>query len=471
MTKAAIYLAGFYMVYTFLLSRDTWYSRNRTFILLSVLSSLILPFITIQTNKPIEVPVFGKVLSEVFVTGLKAGNGLAGSGNKELTGLQILNSVYLAGIIFFGSKLLIDFFELIFLIIRKRNRGTHIIRFHGFNTAGFSALGQVFINSRLTPEEAEEIIRHEQNHLDHNHFLDIVFIEIVKVLQWFNPIIHMLDRSLRAVHEYQADEGCLKTGIPVVNYQRLLLNQVFSSKIFGLTNCFSNPTLIKKRMIMMTKKRTSALANMKLLIVAPVIGFVFLAISAYKDIPDTIVKQTVPITVPEVSSTILSTEVSKISSEPAKLSSKPATPKKPVTKSETVPPPSPPPVPASLESTTDISVVKEQTNEESNVSPFVVVEQMPMFPGGDTELLKYIATNTNYPESAKINNIAGRVIIRFCVTEKGGVRLVSVLKGVSPELDAEAIRVVKTLPSFIPGSQGGKAVPVWYMVPITFSLK
>ena len=74
--------------------------------------------------------------------------------------------------------------------------------FHGFKTAGFSALGQVFINSRLSPEEAEEIIRHEQNHLDHNHFFDIMFVEIVKVFQWFNPVIYMLDRSLRAVHEY-----------------------------------------------------------------------------------------------------------------------------------------------------------------------------------------------------------------------------------------------------------------------------
>jgi protein TonB len=102
---------------------------------------------------------------------------------------------------------------------------------------------------------------------------------------------------------------------------------------------------------------------------------------------------------------------------------------------------------------------------------FVVVEEMPMFPGGDTELLKYISEHTNYPEVAKENNIQGKVIIRFCVTSKGGVSQVSVLKGVDPELDAEAIRVVNTLPAFKPGKQGGKPVPVWYMVPITFTLK
>jgi protein TonB len=121
----------------------------------------------------------------------------------------------------------------------------------------------------------------------------------------------------------------------------------------------------------------------------------------------------------------------------------------------------------------DIPVeVKEEVQEaEVEEVPFVVVEEMPMFPGGDAELLKYIAENTIYPEVAKENNIQGRVIVRFCVTAKGGVSQVSVLKGVDPELDKEAIRVVNTLPPFKPGKQGGKPVPVWYMVPITFTLK
>lgn len=119
-----------------------------------------------------------------------------------------------------------------------------------------------------------------------------------------------------------------------------------------------------------------------------------------------------------------------------------------------------------------VQEVKEEVQEEeAEPEPFVVVEEMPMFPGGDVELLKYIAEHTNYPEVAKENNIQGRVIVRFCVTAKGGVNQVSVLKGVDPELDAEAIRVVNSLPPFKPGKQGGKPVPVWYMVPITFTLK
>jgi len=120
----------------------------------------------------------------------------------------------------------------------------------------------------------------------------------------------------------------------------------------------------------------------------------------------------------------------------------------------------------------EVVEVKEEVQEaEPEEIPFVVVEEMPMFPGGDAELLKYIGANTVYPDIAKENNIQGRVIVRFCVTAKGGVSQVSILKGVDPELDKEAIRVVNTLPAFKPGKQGGKPVPVWYMVPITFTLK
>jgi TonB family protein len=142
------------------------------------------------------------------------------------------------------------------------------------------------------------------------------------------------------------------------------------------------------------------------------------------------------------------------------------------TQTEILPsPPPPPPAPHQNSVTNDkIKVVTEGVLAESADEPFVIVEEMPMFPGGDSELLRYIGENTKYPENAKKNNIQGRVIIRFCVTAKGNIDRITVLRGADPELDAEALRVVGTLPAFKPGKQGGKEVPVWYMVPITFTL-
>jgi protein TonB len=123
----------------------------------------------------------------------------------------------------------------------------------------------------------------------------------------------------------------------------------------------------------------------------------------------------------------------------------------------------------------DVGVVEqvqeEVKEEEAPQEVFVVVEEMPSFPGGDAELMKFIYANIVYPEIAKENNIQGRVVLKFCVTYKGTVDQVQVLKKVDPALDAEAVRVIKMLPAFKPGKQGGKAVNVWYNVPVTFQLK
>ena len=102
--------------------------------------------------------------------------------------------------------------------------------------------------------------------------------------------------------------------------------------------------------------------------------------------------------------------------------------------------------------------------------PFVVAEEMPEYPGGDSELLKFIGDNTRYPEQAKANKIEGRVILRLVVNTEGNAEGISVLKSVDPLLDAEAVRVCSMLKGFRPGMQGGKAVNVWYMVPVTFVL-
>jgi periplasmic protein TonB len=123
----------------------------------------------------------------------------------------------------------------------------------------------------------------------------------------------------------------------------------------------------------------------------------------------------------------------------------------------------------------EVSVVEEVQEEvkeeEAPTEVFVVVEEMPAFPGGDKALMEFIYANIQYPEIAKENNIQGRVILRFCVTYKGGVDQVQVIRGVDKSLDDEAVRVIKMLPAWKPGKQGGKPVNVWYSVPVTFQLK
>ncbi len=116
-------------------------------------------------------------------------------------------------------------------------------------------------------------------------------------------------------------------------------------------------------------------------------------------------------------------------------------------------------------------VIIEEDEEDEEAQIFFIVEKMPVFPGGDLGLRKYIATHVKYPNIARENGIEGKVYIRFCVTSSGAVEKVSLARGVDPILDKEAIRVVKALPKWKPGEQRGKKVNVWYTVPINYQLQ
>jgi TonB family protein len=133
------------------------------------------------------------------------------------------------------------------------------------------------------------------------------------------------------------------------------------------------------------------------------------------------------------------------------------------TKKEVAPPPPPPPPPP-------VPSDKKQVTGMTD-GAYQKVDVMPVYPGGNEALLKYIIDSTHYPKDAKIQNIQGKVLVRFVVNANGSVQDVSVLKGVSPSLDTESVRIVKTLPKFKPAELEGKTVPVWYVIPIQFALK
>ena len=128
--------------------------------------------------------------------------------------------------------------------------------------------------------------------------------------------------------------------------------------------------------------------------------------------------------------------------------------------------------------TDDLNVIREHKNEviveekkPEKEEVFQAVEQMPQFPGGDAELMKFLSKNINYPTMAMENNVQGRVIVQFVVTKNGSIGEVKVARSVDRDLDREAIRVVKSLPKFIPGKMNGQAVNVWYTLPVNFKLQ
>ena len=117
-----------------------------------------------------------------------------------------------------------------------------------------------------------------------------------------------------------------------------------------------------------------------------------------------------------------------------------------------------------------ITSVYEDYKVNEGETIFRSVEQMPKFPGGEAALKKYIDNHIKYPTNAAKNNIQGRVIVQFVVNKDGSVGEVKVVRSVDKDLDKEAVRVIKSLPKFTPGRQNGKAVSVWYTLPVTFKL-
>ncbi len=169
----------------------------------------------------------------------------------------------------------------------------------------------------------------------------------------------------------------------------------------------------------------------------------------------------------------------------------------PVTRQEEVKPPPPPPPPKmadvlnivddNVELDDEAALFDSEFDEEAEVEfqeveveeevvedteeVFIIVEQMPQFPGGDEALLKYLATSVKYPVIAQENGIQGRVFVSFVIDKNGDVTNVRVARPFDPNLDKEAVRVVQSMPKWTPGKQRGKAVKVSYNVPINFVLQ
>ena len=155
-----------------------------------------------------------------------------------------------------------------------------------------------------------------------------------------------------------------------------------------------------------------------------------------------------------------------------------------ITRQEVTPPPPPPPPPEIIEIVEDeveieneVEIEETETDEEEMIEIeedddefFMVVENMPEFPGGDLGLMKFIQKNVRYPAIAKEYNITGKVYVSFIVDKKGNVTNVKIVRGVDKNLDAEAVRVVSSLPKYKPGKQRGKAVRVMFTIPINFTL-
>jgi TonB family protein len=311
--------------------------------------------------------------------------------------------------------------------------------------APFSYFNHIVINEQDYRDNPREILIHEQAHIDLRHSWDVMFLGLVTLFQWWNPAAWLLSNELRQVHEYEADEAVLNQGVDVKQYQLLLIRKSVGDQLFSMANNFNYQSL-KKRIRMMTMNKSSRWNTLRALAVVPVIALALLAFANPKSV------------------------AAVVTNQPAHVTPAPVALPEPAQAETATQPVETEAVPEAVEVNTE-EQASQDAEPQSDNKVYNSVEQMPRFPGGEVGLMKYLQENIKYPPEAAKNDIEGRFIVQFIVDKNGEVGEVKVLRPISEELDAEAVRVVKTLPKFEPGRQDGEAVSVWYTLPISFKLQ
>ena len=578
--KSVIWLSGFALVFILFLRNERFFHLNRLFLVSGILTSFFFPLLTVHYS--VELPAVGNIQADSILSGFRE----VSNSNMPGAGLLLL-ALYLSGVLFFTFLIIKQSKSVLKCIKRGEIITSHpvkLIRTADY-TSSFSFFSWVFVNPSVTAVETKEIVNHELVHIRQMHWIDLVLVELLRVLQWFNPLIWIYIRFIRQNHEYLADEVALqRTSDPAI-YRATLLNQIVGSPVVSLSNSF-NYSLNKKRFIMMKNTIISPYRKMKIFLILPVFAIVLYAFAkpeyrySVKDNSgnnypvSTVQTQGVKGTVmqqdgkPLQGATIIvkgtTLGVSTDSKGDFRLDNVPGDASlivsyvgfktkvfQPVFTSEmtikmirdtvnygsvgTPPPPPPPPFnvrgngnpplvvldgkitnidvekidpnsvqsmnilkdkPATdkygekgkdgvIEITSKKVVLQGNENKMSDVKAtgygkvqktdkdmMVVVEEMPRFPGGGEEtMMTWISSNIKYPGKAVKKNITGKVDVNFIVDSKGKVSNVKVSKPVNPLLDAEAIRVISSMPDWKPGSQGGKPVDVFMKVPINFNLE
>ena len=291
--KSAIWISGFALVYIVFLQNERYFVINRFFLIGGILSAIVLPLITWHytvevITEPIEI-----------ATGIQQQNvSEAAVESSSFSFQKGLLFLYLVGIMFMIFRLIWKTIPTLRIIQKTkayRQKGNNIIRSAECQSS-FSFISFVFVNPSIDKPEINEIVKHEQEHIRQKHWIDLLLFEILRTMQWFNPIVWFYARLIMQNHEYLADKSVLQNNLNPGIYRAALLNQTFGGSIIPLTNSF-NFSFNKKRFNMMNHTIQSPIRKLKLLLILPVFAGIFYAFATpeyqYSNVTETPIIDTV----------------------------------------------------------------------------------------------------------------------------------------------------------------------------------
>src|SRR5690625_1237730 len=424
--QIVFYQILFLAFYEVLLKRDTHYNLQRFYLLLLPMIAMVLPFAvvpslseTVLEIAPISLPAV--MLGETVTAGetvTTEAETISSTSYSVLLILWCLGS-FLSGMWFLWKYSKLEQLRTSIPIVDK---GSYKLASLPNTDVAFSFGNTVYLGQELDEEVREVIVKHEKVHVAQRHSVDLILYQLLRIVFWWNPILYLVQNRLQAVHEYIADAEVVRT-ITKKEYYENLLSQVFKTNDFSFTNTFYKQSLIKNRIIMLQKIKSSKRSKLKYLLVLPLLAFMLVVASCTSDeqTPNSVV----------------------------------------VTKDMPQPPmPPPPPLPATPFSEVDTVPTFISCEGESDSEACM-----------NTEIQKHVVANFN-TNIAKELDLEGqqRILINFTIDEIGKVEIFNV-RGPHKTLLSEARRVIESLPQFIPGEHNGEKVRVSYTLPIVFEVE
>ena len=422
--QSSLSLSVLIVAYKLLFSRQATFTANRLILLIIVMfgfaGTLISPVLMNQIFiSGSKLPVAG-LTDKIITIGLQEITVHTNPATGSFSFSNLFLILYLAGSAVMLVRLLFNIFKMIrlYAVSEKIKIDSYTFVLLNNSTPPFSFLNLLFINKALHSDNnsSRQIIKHEEIHIKQHHSIDVLLVETLIIFQWFNPFVYILKKAITENHEYLADRGTIAVSNNISDYKVLVLTHSIQQRTSMLANNFSY-LLIKKRIKMMEKQKSTIRMTLS------AVGFVMILVTV-------------------MVSCVQKSEPKEVAEPPAQVT-QPKAPKLPIAE-------------------------EHQPQEKDSI--YIVVENMPEFPGGKKAFLKYLFDNIKYPESAKKKGIHGRVFINFTVEKDGSITDVKILRGIGGGCDEEAVRVVKAMPKWIPGKQDGKAVRVDFNLPVKFVL-
>ncbi|MBS1529569.1 MAG: energy transducer TonB [Bacteroidetes bacterium] len=431
-----LYLILFYGFYAILLRMETFFNLNRAYLVASALLSFFIPLVHYEWVSRLFITQRVQQTISIYARPISVYQHQSIPAEQQVTIGNLIFLVYATGILFLVIRLAGQMISLRRIIDQPES------------TTAFSFFNRIRLDRNA--ERSDIIEAHEMVHARQWHSVDVLLIEFIAIINWFNPIVYIYKKGIKHIHEFIADRQALNSGTSKSEYALLLLSQTLEAPAHDLVNTFFNTSLLKRRILMLQKSRSTYMALLKYGLSAPLFMVMLVLSSA------TIIK----------SHTIrfFNHKAEEVLSSPAAVLEKKEQPAKGKQEIKAI-------------TTGDIPVrdthleTRSQTAEKlHNDQIFVSVEREPRFKGGMLAFYQFLAANLQYPPQMMRYNVQGKVIITLTIEKDGSVSDVKSLRDIGYGSAEEAIRVLKKSPRWEPGYQNGEPVRVRYTLPISFDL-